>query len=81
MLPAVSYIPNNISYHEQTGNIITFAQFEEVNLVENERNVEEDESISSSIDELYTYNDSDDGSISTNALRRNLVWNPNTSRN
>ena len=32
MRPAVSYIPYATSYHEQTGNIITFAQFEEGNL-------------------------------------------------
>ena len=43
-------------------------QFEEGNLVENECNIEEDESSLSSIDYLYTENDSDDGSISTNAL-------------
>ena len=30
------------SYHEQTGNIITFSQFEEGYLVENGRNSEED---------------------------------------
>ena len=42
--PTVSYIPYATSSHEKTGNIITFAHFEEVNLVENKRNVpEEDE--------------------------------------
>ena len=44
MHPALSYIPYGTSSHEQTGNIITFAQLEEGNLVENERNVAEDES-------------------------------------
>ena len=68
MQSAVSYIPYATSSHEQTVNNITFAQFEEDNLVENKRNSEEDKSISASIDESFTYNDSDDGSISTNAL-------------
>ena len=44
-----------------------FAQFKEGDLVEDERNAEVDESISSSIDELSTEDHSDDGSISTNA--------------
>ena len=35
MQPLVSYIPYTTSSHEQNGDIITFAQFEEVNLVEN----------------------------------------------
>ena len=39
----VSYITYAASYHEQTGKNITFAQFEEGNLVENECNAEEDE--------------------------------------
>ena len=43
----VSYIPYATLSHEQTRKIITFAQSEEGNLVENERNTEEDESISS----------------------------------
>ena len=66
MQPAISYIPYDTSYHEQTGDIITFAQFEGVNLVQNEGNEEEDEFISASIDQLYTYDDYDDGSISMN---------------
>ena len=33
--PEFSYIPYATSSHEQTGNIITFAQFKNVNLVEN----------------------------------------------
>ena len=32
--PEVSYIPYTTSSHEQTGDIITFTQFEEGNLVE-----------------------------------------------
>ena len=39
MLPSVLCISYATSYNEQTGDIITFAQFEEGNLVENERNV------------------------------------------
>ena len=35
MQPSVSYIPRDTSYHEQTGNIIAFAQFEEDDLLEN----------------------------------------------
>ena len=64
----VLYIPNTISYHEQTGDIITFEQFGEGNLVENECNVVEYESILGSIDESSTDNDSDEKYISTNAL-------------
>ena len=64
---SVSYIPYATSSYEQTGYIITFAQFEEVNLVENEWK-SEDGSISASIDELSADNDSDYGSIITNAL-------------
>ena len=42
MQPTVSYILHAKLSHEQTGKIITFPQFEEVNLVENEHNVEEE---------------------------------------
>ena len=45
MIPAVLYIPYATSSHEKTGDILTFAHFEEGGLVENERNVEEYESI------------------------------------
>ena len=45
MRPAVLYIPYATSYHEQTGDIITFEKFKEGVLVENERDVAEDESI------------------------------------
>ena len=62
------YIPYDTSYHEQTSKVITFGQSEEGHLVENKHNAEEDESIFSSIDDLFTDNDSDDRSISTNHL-------------
>ena len=42
MGPTLLHIPYATSSHEKTSNIITFTQFEEGNLVENERNVEED---------------------------------------
>ena len=45
MIPTVLYIPYATSYHEQNGDIITFSHFEEVDLVGNERHVEEHESI------------------------------------
>ena len=54
MLPSVLYIPYAKSSHEHTGDIITFAQFEDGDLVENGCNAEEDESIPYSIDELST---------------------------
>ena len=69
MRPAVSHIPYAKSSHEQTVNNINFEQFEEDDLEENERNTEEYEFISTSIDESYTNDDSDDGSISTNYLK------------
>ena len=37
--PLVLYIAFATSYNEQTGDIITFAQFEEGNLLDNERNL------------------------------------------
>ena len=66
--PEVSYILYDTSSHEQTGDIIPFAQFEECNLVENERCEEEDESNLSTIDELSTEDESEYGSISTNVF-------------
>ena len=68
MKPAVLYIPYAISYNEHTGNITTFPQFEEGSLVKSKHNVSEDESILASIDDSYTYTDSNDGSISMNDL-------------
>ena len=64
----ILYIPYATSSHEQAGNIISFAHFEEGDLLENLHNTEEYESISDSIDELSTYDDYGDGSISTNTL-------------
>ena len=66
---SIVYIFFATSSHEQTGNIITFAQFEEGDLVENERNAEEDESISDSIDETYRENYYYDRYISMSALK------------
>ena len=42
------------------------------NLEENERNIEEDESILASVNEFSTDDDSDDGYISRNALEE--IW-------
>ena len=68
----VSYILYATSSHEQTGNIITFAQSEEGTLVENECNTEEYASIPALIGESSKDDDSDDGSISTNDLDK--IW-------
>ena len=65
---SILYIPYDAPSYEQTGDMITFAKFEEGNLVENECNVEEDESILASIDDLSAKNDSNDISISDNHL-------------
>ena len=43
--PEVSYIMYGTSSHKQAGKIITFEKFEEINLVENESNGAEEESI------------------------------------
>ena len=43
MQPAVLYITYATSYHEQTDDIISFAQSEEGDLLENERSLEEGE--------------------------------------
>ena len=51
MRPAVSYIPCATSSNKQTGNIITLAQFEEVNL------------LSETCDNAETGDKSDDNSI------------------
>ena len=45
MQRAVLYTTYTKYYHEQTGSIIAFAQFEEGYLLKNERNAEEDESV------------------------------------
>ena len=67
--PVVLNIPWATLSNEQTGDIITFAQFEEGNLVVNECNVGEDnELMSASIDDSSTDDDSGDWSISMKAL-------------
>ena len=72
MQPSVSYIPYTTLSHEQTGYIITFAQFEEENLVENKHNIAEGKSILPSINESYIYDESDEGSMSSNFLEE--IW-------
>ena len=72
MQPQCLYIPYATSSHEQTGDIITYAQFEEDDLVKNGCNAEEYESTSYSIDELSTDDDPDGGYISTNSLED--IW-------
>ena len=54
--------------HEQTGDIIIFAELDEGGLVGKKRTAEEDESISDSIDELSTDYDYDEGYIGTNVI-------------
>ena len=68
MQPEILYILYATSFYEQTGVIITFFKFKEGGLVENKLNVEEEESISDSIDDSSTYDDSDHSYISINAL-------------
>ena len=63
--PVVLYIPYAKSCHKQTNDIITFAQFEEGNLVGNRRNLVEYGSVLASIDESSADNNSDDKYIST----------------
>ena len=72
MQPGVSSISYATPPREQTGEIITFAQFEEGGLVENEHNAEENESIYASIYESSIYDDSDSRSIRTNNNKE--VW-------
>ena len=55
----------------KTGDIITFAQFEERNLLINYQNLVDQKSISDSINESSTEDNSDDESISTNSLEDN----------
>ena len=80
--PAILLIPYDISSHEKTGDIITFAQFEEGDLLENEQKLVEDELVTASIDDSSAYDNSDDESISMDTLKdiqdRNHV-HPNIS--
>ena len=64
MRPSFLQIMYTASSNEQTGDILYSAQFEEGNLAENERNIEEDETITASIEKSYIDDESDDGSTS-----------------
>ena len=64
----VLYITYATSSHEQTGNILTFAQFGERNLSENEWNLVEYESILAPIEGSYAENKSNHESISTESI-------------
>ena len=55
MLPAVSYKPYAIYSREKTGNIITFAQLEEVNLLSQTLSL-----LSETCDDTESGNKSDD---------------------
>ena len=80
MRPAVSYIPYDSSPREQTGNIITSAQFEEGDLLSETRNNmesgnESDDGLTlapllseEEIDAMSSGNESDAGPISTDML-------------
>ena len=57
---AVLYIPYATSSHEQTGNIITFSQFEEGCFLGNGHTLVKEESILDSIDELSEDDNFDD---------------------
>ena len=71
MEPVVLCIPYGTSSHEQGDSIISFAHFEEGNLVEEEHVAFEDKSVSTSIYEsIYNYKYS----------LVHLVYNQNTSR-
>ena len=72
MQPAVSYILFNTSYHEQTGDIITFHSFKR-GFYYKKLNSEKDEPILASINGSSTDNDYDDRSISLKALE--VIWN------
>ena len=71
-LPCILY---DTSSHEKTGDIITFAQFEEGSLVVNECNIREDESNSVLIDESSTGNDFNDVYKRTEAI--DDIWDGN----
>ena len=66
--PEDLYVTYDTSFHEKTGNIGKFAQFEEGDLLENETNVAQVEYISASIDNSSTYADPDGRSIITDAI-------------
>ena len=66
------YIPYATSYHEKTGDIINFTQFEEGGLLENKLNLVEDRSISVSIYESSAADNSAYEYLSTGALKD--IW-------
>ena len=78
MRPTVTYIPYDMSLKEQTGNVITFAQFEEENILTETRNDIEsgDESDNKSImmseqdmENIDSSDESDRDLISTEMLK------------
>ena len=69
MQPEISYNPYATLSHEKIGNIINFAQFEDGDLLENKHNLVEEKIILSSIYESPEDNNSDDESISMDALK------------
>ena len=75
MRPVLLYIPYSKSSHKKNGNIITFPQLEDGNLVEYKRNVEKYESVLDSTDKSSTDNDCNGGSISANVFKD--IWKRN----
>ena len=78
MRPAVTYTPYAISFKEQTGDVITFAQFEEGNLLNETRNDTESDDASDSesimtserdMENLGETEKCDEGLISTELLQ------------
>ena len=78
MRPAVTYTPYATSSKEQTGNVITFAQFEEGNLLNETRNDTESDDASDSESIMMSERDTenldetekcDEGLISTELLQ------------
>ena len=68
----ISYIPYTISSHENTGRIITSAQFKGGNLLENRNNLVGDEIILDSIDDSSAEDKSDNEYISRNDIEE--IW-------
>ena len=90
MRPAVAYTPYATSSKEQTGNVITFAQFEEGNLLSETRNVTESGDKSNSESVMISEKDMenideeekfDDNLISTETLQDIRDGNRDPSRN
>ena len=77
MRPSVTYTPCDMSSREQTGNIITFAQFEEGNILTKTRNDAGSDDDDSNVpplltkedrDSIYSDDESDHDIISTEML-------------